>query len=472
MDGTFESTAGEECGVFGVYAPGMDAAHIISFGLFALQHRGQESAGIAASDGQTTTVFKDMGLVSQVFDETTLAALPGHLGIGHTRYSTSGSTVWENAQPAFRQVDQTGVALGHNGNLTNTVELAAQLGDDTSATDSMVMLNGIAEAIQEGRSDGRQLERALMSLLPRLEGAFSLVVMDQGHLVGVRDPHGYRPLCLGSLPEGGWVLASETAALDLVGATFERDVEAGEMVVIDAGGVRSLLPFDETDPRLCIFEFVYFARPDSNLYGQNVHGVRQQMGRRLALEAPVAADVVVPVPESGIPAAQGFSVESGLPYADGLVKNRYVGRTFIEPTQMLRDRGIRLKLNPIPGNLEGKRIVLVDDSIVRGTTTRQLVRMVREAGALEVHLRISSPPYRWPCYYGMDTSDRSRLLAAQLSVDEIREFLDADSLAYLSLDGLHDSAGGSELGFCNACLSGDYPTPVDSRDDKFTLERR
>jgi amidophosphoribosyltransferase len=450
----------------------MDAAHIISFGLFALQHRGQESAGIAASDGQTTTVFKDMGLVSQVFDETTLAALPGHLGIGHTRYSTSGSTVWENAQPAFRQVDQTGIALGHNGNLTNTVELAAQLGDDTSATDSMVMLNGIAQAIQEGRSDGRQLERALMSLLPQLEGAFSLVVMDQGHLVGVRDPHGYRPLCLGSLPEGGWVLASETAALDLVGAKFERDVEAGEMVVIDAGGVRSLLPFGETDPRLCIFEFVYFARPDSNLYGQNVHGVRQQMGRRLAIESPVAADVVVPVPESGIPAAQGFSVESGLPYADGLVKNRYIGRTFIEPTQMLRDRGIRLKLNPIPGNLEGKRIVLVDDSIVRGTTTRQLVRMVREAGALEVHLRISSPPYRWPCYYGMDTSDRSRLLAAQLSVDEIREFLDADSLAYLSLDGLHDSAGGSELGFCNACLSGDYPTPVDSPDDKFTLERR
>ena len=472
MDGTFESSPGEECGVFGVYAPGMDAAHIISFGLFALQHRGQESAGIAASDGQTTTVFKDMGLVSQVFDETTLAALPGHLGIGHTRYSTSGSTVWENAQPAFRQVDQTGVALGHNGNLTNTVELAAQLGDDTSATDSMVMLNGIAEAIQEGRSDGRQLERALMSLLPQLEGAFSLVVMDQGHLVGVRDPHGYRPLCLGSLPEGGWVLASETAALDLVGATFERDVEAGEMVVIDAGGVRSLLPFDQTDPRLCIFEFVYFARPDSNLYGQNVHGVRQQMGRRLAIEAPVAADVVVPVPESGIPAAQGFSVESGLPYADGLVKNRYVGRTFIEPTQMLRDRGIRLKLNPIPGNLEGRRVVLVDDSIVRGTTTRQLVRMVREAGALEVHLRISSPPYRWPCYYGMDTSDRSRLLAAQLSVDEIRKFLDADSLAYLSLDGLHDSAGGSELGFCNACLSGDYPTPVDSQNDKFTLERR
>ncbi len=472
VEPTFESTPGEECGVFGVYAPGQDAAHIISFGLFALQHRGQESAGIAASDGQTTTVFKDMGLVSQVFDETNLAGLPGHLGIGHTRYSTSGSTVWENAQPAYRQVEHTGIALGHNGNLTNTVELAAKLGDDSSATDSLLMLDAIAGAIQDGRSDGRQLERALMSVLNQLEGAFSLVIMDQGHLVGVRDPHGYRPLCLGSLPEGGWVLASETAALDLVGATFARDIEAGEMVVIDAGGVRSFHPFDSVDPRLCIFEFVYFARPDSNLYGQSVHGARQRMGRKLAIESPVEADVVVPVPESGIPAAQGFSAESGIPYADGLVKNRYVGRTFIEPTQMLRDRGIRLKLNPIPENLAGKRIVLVDDSIVRGSTTRQLVKMVREAGATEVHLRVSSPPYRWPCFYGMDTSDRSRLLAAQLTVDEIREFLDADSLAYLSLGGLEESAGGAGLGFCNACLSGNYPTPVEGRNDKFALEQR
>ena len=472
MDGFFETTPGEECGVFGVYAPGQDAAHIISFGLFALQHRGQESAGIAASDGQTITVFKDMGLVSQVFDETSLAALPGHLGIGHTRYSTSGSTIWENAQPAYRQVEHTGIALGHNGNLTNTAELAAKLNDDSSATDSMLMLGAIAGAIQDGRSDGRQLERALMAVLPQLEGAFSLVVMDQGHLVGVRDPHGYRPMCLGSLPDGGWVLASETAALDLVGASFVRDIEAGEMVVIDAGGVRSLKPFDEVDPRLCVFEFVYFARPDSNLYGQNVHGARQRMGRRLATEAPVEADVVVPVPESGIPAAQGFAAKSGIAYADGLVKNRYVGRTFIEPTQMLRDRGIRLKLNPIPENLAGQRIVLVDDSIVRGSTTRQLVSLVREAGATEVHLRISSPPYRWPCHYGMDTSDRSRLLAAQLTVDEIRDFLDADSLAYLSLEGLEEAAGGSALGFCNACLSGDYPTPVGSETGKFILEKR
>lgn len=469
---TFEETPGEECGVFGVYAPGQDAAHLISFGLFALQHRGQESAGIAASDGQTTTVFKDMGLVSQVFDESTLAALPGHLGIGHTRYSTSGSTVWENAQPAYRQIEQTGVALGHNGNLTNTESLAARLGDTSSTTDSMLMLDAIAGAIEEGRSDGRQLEMAMMRMLPLLDGAFSLVVMDQGHLIGARDPHGYRPLCLGSLPEGGWVLASETAALDLVGATFIREIDAGEMVVIDAGGVRTFQPFEEVTRNLCVFEFVYFARPDSNLYGQNVHGARQRMGRRLAAEAPVEADIVVPVPESGIPAAQGFSAESGIPYADGLVKNRYIGRTFIEPTQMLRDRGIRLKLNPIPENLEGKRIVLVDDSIVRGSTTRQLVKMVREAGASEVHLRISSPPYRWPCHYGMDTADHTRLLAARLSVDEIQEFLDADSLAYLSLGGLEESAGGASLGFCNACLSGNYPTPVPEQADKFALEDR
>ncbi len=472
VEGTFESTPGEACGVFGVYAPGQDAAHLISFGLFALQHRGQESAGIAASDGETITVFKDMGLVSQVFDERRLAGLPGHLGIGHTRYSTSGSTVWENAQPAFRQVGHTGIALGHNGNLTNTSDLAARFGDPSTTTDSLVMLNAIAAALDDNRSDGRQLERAVVQVLPQLEGAFSLVVMDQGHLVGVRDPHGYRPMCLGSLPEGGWVIASETAALDLVGATFVRDVEAGEMVVIDAGGVRSLRPFDQIDPRLCIFEFVYFARPDSNLYGQNVHGARQRMGRRLAIEAPADADVVVPVPESGIPAAQGFSAESGIPYADGLVKNRYVGRTFIEPTQMLRDRGIRLKLNPIPENLEGRRVVLVDDSIVRGSTTRQLITMVREAGAAEVHVRVSSPPYRWPCYYGMDTADRTRLLAAQMSVEEISRFLHADSLAYLSLEGLEDSAGGASLGFCNACLSGDYPTPIRERADKFVLEQR
>jgi amidophosphoribosyltransferase len=294
--------------------------------------------------------------------------------------------------------------------------------------------------------------------------------MDQGHVIGVRDPHGFRPLSIGRLAAGGWVFASETAALDLVGATFVREVEPGEMVVVDASGLRSFRPFAPAEPRLCVFEFVYFARPDSRLYGKNIHAARQNMGRLLAAESPVDADVVVPVPESGIPAAQGFSTASGIPYADGLVKNRYVGRTFIEPSQMLRDRGIRLKLNPIPATLDNKRVILVDDSIVRGTTTRQLVAMVREAGAREIHLRISSPPYRWPCFYGMDTSDRSKLLAAHQTVEEIGAFLACDTLAYLSLEGLLTATGAAQHGFCTACLSGNYPTSVPVNGHKLALE--
>ena len=456
--------------MFGVYAPETDAAHLISFGLFALQHRGQESAGIAVSDGETVTVSKDMGLVSQVFDEKSLAGLPGHMGIGHTRYSTTGSTTWDNAQPAFRQVGATGLALGHNGNLTNTIELGERMGPQAGSSDSELMLEAISLEVQDGRADGRQLERAVLRAVPHFQGAFSLVIMDQGHVIGVRDPHGFRPLSIGRLAAGGWVVASETAALDLVGATFVRDVQPGEMVVIDASGLRSFPAFPPSGPRLCVFEFVYFARPDSNLYGQSIHAARQNMGRVLATESPVEADVIVPVPESGIPAAQGFSAASGIPYADGLVKNRYVGRTFIEPSQMLRDRGIRLKLNPIPATLEGKRVVLVDDSIVRGTTTRQLVAMVREAGAKEIHLRISSPPYQWPCYYGMDTTDRSKLLAAHMSVEEIGTFLASDSLAYLSLDGLLAATGVGDEGFCTACLSGDYPTRLPSNGHKLALE--
>jgi amidophosphoribosyltransferase len=312
---------------------------------------------------------------------------------------------------------------------------------------------------------------ALMKVAPTWEGAFSLVIMDQGRVVGMRDPHGFRPLCLGSLPEGGWVLASETAALDLVGAKFVRELAAGEMLVIDAGGPKSYHPFSQTKAGLCLFEFVYFARPDSHMYGRSIHGARREMGRILFEEHPVDADVVVPVPESGIPAAQGFAAASGIPYADGLVKNRYVGRTFIEPTQMLRDQGIRLKLNSIPENLDGKRVILVDDSIVRGSTTRQLVTMVKEAGAVEVHLRVSSPPYRWPCFYGMDTSDRSTLIAARMGVDEIREHLGADSLGYLSLEGLLDATGVADAGFCTACLSGEYPTDLPATTDKYQLER-
>ena len=456
--------------MFGVYAPETDAAHLVSYGLFALQHRGQESAGIAVSDGETVTVSKDMGLVSQVFDEKSLAGLPGHLGIGHTRYSTTGSTTWDNAQPAFRQVGATGLALWHNGNLTNTVELADRIGPQAGSSDSELMLQAIALEVQDGRSDGRQLEQGLLKALPLFEGAFSLVVMDQGHVIGVRDPRGFRPLSIGRLKPGGWVFASETAALDLVGAKFVRDVEPGEMVVIDASGLRSFRPFPPCQPRLCVFEFVYFARPDSRLYGQSIQAARQNMGRHLASEAAVEADVVVPVPESGIPAAQGFSAASGILYADGLVKNRYAGRTFIEPSQMLRDRGIRLKLNPIPATLEGRRVVLVDDSIVRGSTTRQLVAMVREAGASEIHLRISSPPYRWPCFYGMDTADRSQLLAAHKSIEEIRAYLACDSLAYLSLEGLLSATGAAQEGFCTACLNGDYPTRLPTNGHKLALE--
>lgn len=461
----------EACGVFAAYSPGESVSSLIYFGLFALQHRGQESAGIATSSGETVTVFKDLGLVAQVFDQAALAGLDGHLGIGHTRYSTTGSNNWANAQPAHRQVGNTSVALGHNGNLTNTKELAAALGISGATTDSDLMAESIARVIDDERSDARGLEMALLEAAPSWKGAFSLVLMDQGRIVGLRDPNGFRPLCLGSLPNGGWVMSSETAALDLVGAKFVREIKAGEMVVVDAAGVKSYFPFEEVNPGLCLFEFVYFARPDSQIYGRNIHAARHQMGRRLAEEHPVDADVIIPVPESGLPAAQGFAAASGIPYGDGLVKNRYVGRTFIEPSQMLRDQGIRLKLNPIVENLRDRRVVLVDDSIVRGSTTRKLVSMVREAGATEVHLRISAPPYKWPCYYGMDTSDRSTLIAARMEVDEIREHLDADSLGYLSLAGLLDSTQVADAGFCTACLSGDYPTEVPDSADKFQLER-
>ncbi len=456
---------GEACGVFGVFTPGEPAARLTYFGLFALQHRGQESAGIAVSDGDLLTVYKDLGLVAQVFDETTLESLPGHVAIGHTRYSTTGSSVWENSQPIYRQIDRNGIALAHNGNLTNTAELASRLGKQAATTDSELMTEAIAGSMLEGRD----LAEALAVTLPQFEGAFTLTVMDHATLVGVRDPYGFRPMCLGCI-NGGWVVASETAALDIIGATFVRAVEPGEMIVVDADGMRSVHPLPARPPKLCLFEFIYFARPDSLLYGQSVHVARQRMGRRLAEQAPVKADIVVPVPESGIPAAQGYAAASHIPYVDGLVKNRYVGRTFIEPAQVMRDRGISMKLNPMPAELTGRRVILVDDSIVRGSTTRQLVHMVRDAGAAEVHMRISSPPYRWPCFYGMDTGDRSTLLAADLTVDEIAASIGADSLAYLALEGVIEATGAPEDGFCTACLSGDYPTEVPRTGDKFLLE--
>jgi amidophosphoribosyltransferase len=460
---------GEECGVFGVYAPGMDVARLTYFGLFALQHRGQESAGIAASDGQSITVRKDLGLVSQVFDQWALASLQGDLALGHNRYSTTGSTSWENAQPTYRGVDTTGFALAHNGNLTNTAELAQRLGRQTATTDTELMAEGIARAYSDAGGKGG-IVGAIEAALPTFAGAFSLVIVDEQRLIGIRDRHGFRPLSLGRI-DGGWVLASETCALDVVAAEFEREVEPGEMVVIDGGGVESRRPLKEPDPHLCILEFVYFSRPDSYLCGRNVHQARLRMGELLAGQSPVLADVIVPVPESGVPAAQGYAKASGIPYEDAFVKNRYVGRTFIQPAQVMRDQGIRMKLNPIPEVIGGQRVLIVDDSIIRGSTTRNLVEMVRATGAAEVHLRIASPPYRWPCFYGMDTPERAQLIAAARSVEEVAEFLGVDSLAYLSLENLIEATGAGALGLCTACLSGDYPTAVPFDGDKYLLER-
>ncbi len=473
---------GHACGVFGIYAPGQSVSHLTYLGLFALQHRGQESAGIAVSDGETITVMKDMGLVAQVFDERRLASLQGHLAIGHNRYSTTGSSSWQNAQPVYRSVGDAGFSLGHNGNLTNTAELAGSLGmlpgmtaDETefdSTTDSALVAELIARAWPPERSDGCELEHALERVLPRLEGGFSFVLMDDSRLIGVRDPHGFWPLVLGRLDGGGWVLASESAALDIIGAHYVRDVQPGEMIVIDATGVRRELQYADPSPRLCLFEFVYFSRPDTRLYGQSVHAARQRMGEELARQAPVDAHMVMPVPESGIPAAQGFARASGIPYGDGLVKNRYVGRTFIQPSQQQRGVGVRMKLNPLPENIRGKKLVVVDDSIVRGTTTRQVVAMLREAGAAEVHFRVSSPPYRFPCFYGMDTGRRGELLASDLSVGEIREYLGVDSLAYLDLDKLTRATHAPASSFCTACLTADYPVPVEisGSDAKLVLE--
>ena len=466
----------EACGVFGVYAPGQNVAHLTYQGLFALQHRGQESAGMAVSDGSAVTVVKDQGLVVAVFDDRTLAGLEGHLAIGHCRYSTTGSSTWRNAQPVYRGVGDRQFALGHNGNLTNTEALAEEAGmlpgTVSSDTDLIAELLAIELAtLPEDRSDERDLELALLRVLPRLQGAFSLVVMDEGHVIGIRDPNGFRPLCLGRLDQG-WVLASESPALDIVGATFDRELEPGEMVVIEATGPRSLRPFpsERVDPRLCLFEFVYFARPDTRLYERNVHQARVRMGELLAEQAPIEADMVMGVPESGVPAAEGFARRSGIPFGQGLVKNRYIGRSFIAPSQQARANAVRMKLNPLKENLAGKRVVVVDDTIVRGTTQRQLTRMLREAGALEVHLRITAPPVAWSCFYGIDTGDRSELLAANKTVAEIREYLNVDTLDYLDLDRLVEATGAVGAGFCDACFTGVYPVAVPVTLRKHVLE--
>ena len=458
--------------MFGVWASpspaeASEVAKLTYFGLYALQHRGQESAGIAVSNGSQILVYKDMGLVAQVFDEGHLSSLRGHVAIGHTRYSTTGSSVWENAQPTFRSTAAGAVALAHNGNLTNTRDLLELVDKRVAESgelpyESMHALHSttdtdIVTALLASYPD-RSLEQAAMEVLPQLRGAFSLVFMDEGTLYAARDPQGIRPLVLGRL-ERGWVLASETAALDIVGAAQVREVEPGELIAVDEHGLRTQR-FAPAEPKGCLFEYVYLARPDTRIAGRSVHATRVEVGRRLAAEAPAQADLVIPVPESGTPAAVGYSQGSGIPYGLGLVKNSYVGRTFIQPSQTIRQLGIRLKLNPLREVIAGQRLVVVDDSIVRGNTQRALVRMLREAGAAEVHVRISSPPVKWPCFYGIDFASPGELIANGLSVEDIRASIDADSLAYISLEGLVAATEQPVENLCRACFDGVYPVEL------------
>ena len=450
----------DACGVFGVWAPGEDVAKLTYFGLYALQHRGQESAGMAVSNGRQILVYKDMGLVSQVFDETSLNSLQGHVAIGHCRYSTTGGSFWENAQPTIGGTVDGSVALAHNGNLVNSAELRGLLHERHAGSVSGEPGRGnttdtaLVTGLLVGDPD-RSLEATAMEVLPQVRGAFSFVFMDEHTLYAARDPQGVRPLMLGRL-ERGWVVASESAALATVGASVIREIEPGELVVIDDEGLRSHR-FAAANPKGCVFEYVYLARPDATIAGRSVHETRVEMGRRLAKEFPVDADLVIPVPESGTPAAVGYAEASGIPFGQGFVKNSYVGRTFIQPSQTLRQLGIRLKLNALETVIRGKRLVVVDDSIVRGNTQRAQVRMLREAGAAEVHVRISSPPVRWPCFYGIDFASRAELIATGLGVDEIAASIGADSLGYISEDGMIDATEQPRDRLCTACFTGQYP---------------
>jgi amidophosphoribosyltransferase len=478
------------CGVFGVALPpgsGTEAAAVASTGLFALQHRGQESAGLAVADRAEVFLYKDLGMIAQVLDERRLPSFRGDLAIAHCRYSTTGSTIWENAQPTFRLGPRRSVAIGHNGNLVNTRELLTQLeggrGRLAATTDTELLTTLLAD---EPAADTVQ---ALLQLLPRVRGAYSLLVLDPERIIGIRDPHGFRPLVLGRIPDvrpvadgaapwatagstDGWVLSSETTGLDIVGAEFVRDVEPGEMVILEAGQAPRSVRFAEANPALCVFEMIYFARPDSYMEGRNLYEVRRRMGEQLALEHPATADLVMPVPDTGAPAAAGYAEVSGMPYREGLVRNRYTGRTFIQPSQTMRHRGVTLKLNPLREVVRGKRLTVVDDSIVRGTTTKQIVALLRKAGAEEVHVRISAPPIFHPCFYGIDTQIATELIASTSSLEEIRSFIGADSLGYLSIAGVLAALELPYDRFCFACFDGRYPEPVpyDASSRKFMLE--
>lgn len=452
----------EECGVFAVFAPGEDVARMTCFGLQALQHRGQESAGIAVGDGSTVMAYKDLGLVTQAFNESNLAALKGHVAIGHVRYSTSGGVdSWEAAQPHISAIDEVLIALAHNGTLVNTAALKTELEEYgvtlRAGTDSEAAAKIIGEVTKETHSLRIGIRRAMKMI----EGAYAMVLASPDSLYAFRDPNGIRPLVVGRLSGNrGWVVSSETCGLDIVGAEFVREVAPGEIIRFNAEGMVSEMAMEPRPRASCLFEYVYFARPDSVMDGQSVYQSRRAMGRILAQEAPVEADLVLGVPDSGLPSAMGYSLESGIPYCDGIVKNRYVGRTFIEPTDEMRQMGIRIKLNPLSSVIRGKRLVVIDDSIVRGNTSKKLVDMLREAGASEVHMRIVSPEVKWPCFYGIDTDTQDQLIAANMPVEGIKDFIGADSLAFISVEGLHASVQCEHPGFCDACFTGSYPVEI------------
>jgi len=461
------ATLRESCGIFGVYAPGDEVARLAFFGIYALQHRGQESSGIATADGSRIRLHAAMGLVAQVFNEATLDQLRGSIAIGHNRYSTTGSSRTFNAQPVMVPSPLGDVALAHNGNIVNAEYLRRELEEKgctfSTSSDSEVIANLLVS------SPGKDLVQKMKHAMGRLQGAYSLVILTRDKLLGVRDPMGVRPLCLGSL-DGGWVLASESCALDHLGAQFLREVDPGEVVLIDEAGVNSFKVRKARRRALCIFEFIYFARPDSMIGGRRLYPARQAMGVQLAREHPVDADLVIGIPDSATAAGIGYSSASGIPFSEGLLKNRYVGRTFIEPEQRLRDLGVKLKFNPMPEVLSGKRVVVVDDSIVRGTTTPQVINLLRRAGTSEVHMCICAPPIRYPCFFGVDMASRRELIAAHKTVPEIAEFIGADSLGYLSIDGLIKAVGLPKESFCLACFTGDYPMPVQLEMDKLALE--
>ena len=466
----YNTKINEKCGVFGIYAQGRRVAEIIFYGLQALQHRGQESAGIAVSDGENILVFKDLGLVSQVFNKQSLAPLQGYIGIGHTRYSTKGGNIWKNSQPIYRMFKDESFAIAHNGNLINTDKIRKEQIKKGINFETTTDTEVIASLIESSTKDN--IEDAVKEAVGRIRGSYCLVILTRDKFMGIRDPYGFRPLVLGSL-DGNYVIASETCALDIIDAEFIREIDPGEIVVIDKNGMRSQMLLQVDRISMCVFELIYFARPDSYIYNKNMFKVRHKMGEELARQSPADADIVISVPDSGIPAAIGYSAASRIPYAEGFIKNRYIGRTFIQPQQEIREIGVRLKLNPLKDIIRGKKLVVVDDSIVRGNTSKQIVKMLYSAGAKKIHMRISSPPLLYPCYYGIDMATKKEFIANHRTIEDIRKYLNLDSLEYLTIEGLVKAIGEPKDKFCFACFNGEYPAqiPEELKFDKYSIDR-